>query len=84
VKNVGPGSARGCDVSLKFYSDTTKSTLIGSYKTRPGFPLASNERHRFEIICSQCGSHNNIKSYKGAIHWVNEDWSEGNAVFESR
>ena len=84
VKNVGRGNARGCDVKIKLYSDTTKSTLIGYYGTRPAFPLASNERYRFEIICSQISSHEDIKSYKGEIHWINEDWSEGNATFESQ
>lgn len=81
VKNIEAGVAYQCSVDIKFYSDANKSTLIGWYGTRPKFTLAAGERRRFEITCSECKSHKNIKSYRGEINWVNEDNSDGIATF---
>jgi hypothetical protein len=73
VKNTGDGVGYNCEVDIRVYSDTSKTTIID---TASGFPanlgnIDPGQRAWFDAVCFELDSISQIVAYDVNITWLN-------------
>lgn len=87
IKNVGKNIGMFFWVNMELFSDTNKNVSIGTagvdHDSLPNRgTLSPGERVYFKAVCVGDNlTHNDIKSYKGKVEWINEDYSNGSSEF---